>query len=113
MSPPNIIQPIIVGVPFFKRKKLDLQDRVTRWRGIANIVELSPAGRLRLEWMIFYESCGHNAYATAKHFGIAPKTFYKWFNLFDNGKVKQLEDKSSRPKMSGLGRSLPLKSAVS
>jgi len=99
MSPPNIVQPIIARVPFFKRKKIELSDRVTRWRGIADMVDLSPSGRLRLEWMIFYETVGsHDAYRTAKHFNIAPKTFYKWFNLFDNGKVKQLEDKSSRPK---------------
>ena len=99
MSPPNIVQPIIVGKPFFKRKRVELSDKPTRWRGIADMVDLSPSGRLRLEWIIFYETVGnHDAYQTAKHFNIAPKTFYKWFNLFDNGKVKLLEDKSSRPK---------------
>jgi len=99
MTAPNIIQPIIIGQPFFKRKPIELQDKIIRWRGIAEIINLSPGGRLRLEWMIFYETAGnHNAYATAKHFSIAPKTFYKWFKLFDNGKVKRLENKSSRPK---------------
>lgn len=98
MSPPNITQPIIDGVVFFKSKKTELQDRPTRWRGIADLVDLSPAGRLRLEWMIFYETFDHDAYATAKHFGIAPKTFYKWFKRFNNGKVKKLEDEKKRPK---------------
>jgi len=99
MSPPNIVQPIIAGVPTFKRKPIVLQDKITRWRGIVDKINLSDKGRLRLEWMIFYETVGnHNAYDTAKHFNIAPKTFYKWFNLFDNGKVKKLEDKTSRPK---------------
>lgn len=99
MSRPNIIQPIIVGVPFFKRKPIELLDKIVRWRGIADMVNLSSKGRLRLEWMIFYETVGsHNAYDTAKHFNIAPKTFYKWYKRFDNGRVKKLEDDSSCPK---------------
>lgn len=99
MSAPNIVQPIIVGVSPFKRKPLELQDKVIRWRGIADMVNLSPSGRARLEWIIFYETAGnHNAYATAKHFGTAPKTFYKWYKRFDNGKVKKLEDEKKRPK---------------
>jgi len=99
ISPPNIVQPIIVGVPFFKRKPIELQDKILRWRGIANMVNLSPNGRLRLEWIIFYETiANHDAYATAKHFSVAPKTFYKWLKRFDNGKVKKLEDEKRRPK---------------
>jgi len=74
ISSPNIIQPIILGKPFFKRKPLKLQANVTRWRGIADMVNLSSKGRLRLEWMIFYETIGqHNAYATSKHFSISAK----------------------------------------
>jgi len=99
MSPPNIIQPIIVGAPFFKRKPIELQDKIIRWRGIADMVNLSDKGRIRLEWMIFYETVGnHDAYLVAKHFSIAPKTFYKWYKRFDNGRVKKLEDDSSCPK---------------
>jgi transposase InsO family protein len=49
--------------------------------------------------MIFYETVrNYDAYATAKHYGIAPKTFYKWHKRFDNGKVKKLEDEKRRPK---------------
>jgi transposase len=63
------------------------------------MVNLSPEGRLRLEWMIFHETTAdHDAYATAKHFGVSAKTFYKWYKRFENGKVKQLEEKSRRPK---------------
>jgi len=99
ISSPNVYDPCVNGIKIFKQKKLELQDNPTRWRGIADMINLSPKGRLRLEWMIFYRSVGNNdAYATAKHFGIAPKTFYKWFNRFDNGKVKKLEDVSTRPK---------------
>jgi IS30 family transposase len=98
MSPPNIIQPIIHGVVGFKRKPIILQDKVVRWRGIADKINLSPSGRLRLEWMIFYETVGnHNATKTANHFNISRKIFYKWFNRFDNGKVHLLKDQSKAP----------------
>ena len=99
MSPPNILHPIIAGTPFFKRKPVILQDKVVRWRGIADQINLSSNGRLRLEWMIFYETVGeHNATKTANHFGISRKIFYKWFNRFDNGKVRLLDDQSKAPK---------------
>jgi len=98
-SPPNISQPVVLNLPTFKRKPIVLEDKVTRWRGIADIVNLSSSGRLRLEWMVFYETVGnHNAYQTAKHFRIAPKTFYKWYKRFNNGLVKKLEDEIRRPK---------------
>ncbi|MFA5157821.1 MAG: integrase core domain-containing protein [Patescibacteria group bacterium] len=99
MTAPNITQPIIYGTVGFKRKPIILQDKVVRWRGIANQINLSPSGRLRLEWMIFYETVGgHNATKTADHFDISRKIFYKWFNRFDNGKVQLLCDQSKAPK---------------
>lgn len=99
MSPPNIIQPIIQGASCFKRKPIILQDKAVRWRGIADRIELSPTGRLRLEWMIFYQTIGgHNATKTTDHFDISRKIFYKWFNRFNNGKVHLLEDQSKTPK---------------
>lgn len=49
--------------------------------------------------MIFCETAGNkDAYATAHHFGIAPKTFYKWWQRFDQGKMRNLEDQSKVPK---------------
>jgi hypothetical protein len=98
MTAPDITQPIILNYPTFKQKPFVLQDKPTRWRGIADKVNLSLEGRIRLEWMIFYETLGRDAYATAKHFSIAPKTFYKWFKRFDGGKVKKLENEKKRPK---------------
>jgi transposase InsO family protein len=95
---PNVYHPVIGGIKQFKQSPIVLQDKPTRWRGIAAKIELSDKGRLRLEWMIFYETMGKDAYATAKYFGIAPKTFYKWFNRFDNGKVHLLEDEKKTPK---------------
>lgn len=95
---PDITQPFILGHPAFRQKPIVLQDKPTRWRGIADKCNLSQKARLRLEWMIFYETVGDkDAYVTAKHFSIAPKTFYKWYKRFDNGKVKLLEDQSKKP----------------
>lgn len=96
---PNVYCPPVNGIKQFKTKPHVLQDNPTRWRGIADMVNLSSSGRLKLEWMIFFETVGdHDAYATAKHYGITPKTFYKWYKRFNNGKVKKLEDEKKRPK---------------
>ncbi|KKP88713.1 MAG: Integrase catalytic region [Berkelbacteria bacterium GW2011_GWA2_35_9] len=97
LSPANITQPLF-RYPLFKRKPIELLDKTVRWRKQADLVKLSFSARLRLEWMIFYETVGnHNAYTTAQHFSITPKTFYKWHKRFDNGKVRLLEEQSRRP----------------
>jgi len=101
LQPPNIIQPLFPK-PFnvFKRKPLVLMDKVSRWRKIADLGKLSDKARLRLEWIIFYFTVsGQDAYQTARHFGITPKTFYKWLKRFVKSKenVKSLEERSRRP----------------
>lgn len=94
---PNTVQPNFVH-NVFKRKPIELLSRVDRWRRQADLDNLSSEARLKLEWMIFYETVGqHSAYATAEHFSIAPKTFYKWFVRFDDGHVKRLEEQSRTP----------------
>lgn len=70
-----------------------------RWRRVARILKLSKEATNRLEWIIYYHE-GHNATQIARHFGIARKTFYKWFAQFDNENIhslKKLEDKSKAP----------------
>lgn len=97
LSPANIIQPLF-NRNIFKRKPIELLPNYIRWRQQADLVNLSPPARLRLEWMIFYATAGkRNVYVTAHHFGITPKTFYKWHKRFDNGMVRQLEAQSTRP----------------
>lgn len=60
--------------------------------------KLSLPAQLKLEWIIFYHTVGEeNATATAKHFGIARKTFYKWFNRFDEKHLVSLEEDSRAP----------------
>jgi len=69
-----------------------------RWRKIANTLSLSKQARLRLEWIIYYHEHENNASLTARHFGIARKTFYQWFNRFDEENLADLEDRSRAPK---------------
>jgi transposase-like protein len=94
---PNIIQPIFHNNNWH-RKPLELMDNVSRWRSMATDISLSAKATARLEWMIFYETAGDkDAYKTAKHFSITPKTFYKWHKRFDNGLIQKLEDESKAP----------------
>ena len=84
---------------FFPRKIVPLLDRYARWRKEANLLGLSRAARLRLEWFIFYESKAQkNTRAVCRHFGISPKTFYKWLKRFDEKNLRALEDQSRAPR---------------
>jgi len=70
-----------------------------RWRKQATLLELSKEARKRLEWFIYYQIKGdHNASLTARHFGIATKTFHKWKNLFNEQNLRSLESRSTAPK---------------
>lgn len=71
--------------------------RAARLRQVAEVLALSKPARTRLEWMLWYEGHGRNALATGRHFGIAPKTFYKWRALFQEGNLRTLEDRSRAP----------------
>ncbi len=71
----------------------------TNWRKQAEIIKLSREARQRLEWIIYYQArAKNNARLTCRHFGIAPKTFYKWFDRFDNVNLRLLENASKAPK---------------
>ena len=88
------------GIPariFTKEPKL--LSKHERWRKVAKTLDLSREAKGRLEWIIWHETKGeYNASLTARHFGIAPKTFYKWFNLFDEVNLRSLENRSRAPK---------------
>lgn len=97
LNSPNTRQPIFTFNDWHW-EPIRLLDNVKRWRKMANTLNISNKALLRLEWIIFYETVGkQDAYLTSKHFSIAPKTFYKWHKRFDNGKVKKLENESTRP----------------
>lgn len=79
---------------------IKLLNKFERWRKVAKILKLSKVATLRLNWIIYYHQ-GHTATETARHFGIARKTFYKWFGEFDEENIyslKRLQDQSRAPK---------------
>lgn len=95
---PNIRPANIHGSFGFKQKPLAPLEPGEFWRGVAEIAKISDPAKVKLEWMIFYLTVGgKNAYATAKHFGIAPKTFYQWHKRFKACGVKGLEELPRTP----------------
>ena len=79
--------------------RITLLDKYTRWRTVAKIFKLSSKAKLRLEWIIYHLQ-GHTVAQTARHFGIARKTFYRWFCGFDEHNLYslyQLENRSKAP----------------
>lgn len=84
---------------FFKRKPLFLLSKYDRRRKVAQTLKLSRSAQLRLEWFAYYETAAQfNASLTCRRFGIAPKTFYKWLNRFDDSNLRTLEDQLKAPK---------------
>lgn len=87
------------GYHFFPREPIKLLNKYERWRKVADILKLSKTAKLRLEWIIYYHQ-DQNTSQTARHFGISRKTFYKWFNEFDEDNIYtlyNLEDRSKAP----------------
>lgn len=82
---------------YFKRKHT-LRDEHDRWRKVAELQHLSRAARGRLEWLIFWEKNRKDASLTARHFGIARKTFYKWLARFEKDFLRGLEEASRTPR---------------
>ena len=73
-------------------------DKHANWRGQSELLGLSKVARTRLEWFIYYEARAQkNASLTCRHFGIAPKTFYKWKKIFDGKNLRLLEDRLRVP----------------
>ena len=60
--------------------------------------QLSAQARRRLKWMDYYQSHGHNARLTCRHFDISSQTFYRWRRRYDRGNLRSLEDRSRRPR---------------
>jgi transposase InsO family protein len=48
--------------------------------------------------MDYYESHGHNARLTCRHFDISPQTFYRWRRRYDPRHLGSLEERSRRPR---------------
>lgn len=60
-------------------------------------VSLSKTAKQRLKWVDYYHSHGNNARLTCRHFGIAHRTFYRYYNRFKQRGITGLENQSHRP----------------
>lgn len=84
--------------PYFKFKDKPLLDKYERLRKTAKVLNLSKVALQRLEWIIYYYTkAAKNVSLTCRYYGIARKTFYKWFNRFDETNLSTLEDQSKVP----------------
>jgi len=85
---------------FFPAKPIILLNKYERWKRMAKSMGLSKKACLRLEWIIYYETkAENNVSLTTRHFGISRKTFYKWYNRFQDGQnISGLEDKDKAPR---------------
>jgi len=84
--------------PYFKFNKVGLSDKYERLRKTAKVLKLSKQAIQRLEWIIYYYTkSDNNVSLTCRYYGISRKTFYKWFNVFDESNLRTLEDKSKAP----------------
>lgn len=77
---------------FFKKQPIKLLNKYERWKKTAEKIKLSKEAKQRLNWIIYYyEKSNKNASLTCRHYGIARKTFYKWFNQFDEDNLCTLK----------------------
>lgn len=74
-------------------------DKAAHLRGTAKVLNLSKEALLRLEWTLYYGygRGNRNVSATCRHFGIAPKTFYKWHGVYDETNLRTLASKTRAP----------------
>lgn len=69
--------------------------------GLASVrptTTLSKPARQRLKWIDYYHGHGNNARLTCRHFGIAHRTFYRYYARFKQQGLSGLEARSARPK---------------
>lgn len=60
-------------------------------------VSLTKQAKLHLAWVDYYHSHGNNARLTCRHFGIAHKSFYRYYQRFKVEGLAGLESRSHRP----------------
>ncbi|MCA1674348.1 MAG: integrase core domain-containing protein [Actinobacteria bacterium] len=73
-----------------------LRYRLPRRGRLPRAPQLSREARLRLKVMDYRR--GHSVSATARHFGVARSTVYRWQRRFDPQQLPTLENRSSRPR---------------
>jgi len=70
---------------------------VPRLGSIKATVSLSKQAKIRLAWIDYYKAHGNNARLTCRHFGIAHRTFYRYYDRFKLQGLRGLESHSHRP----------------
>ena len=70
---------------------------VPRLGSIKTTVSLSKVAKLRLQWIDYYNSHGKNARLTCRHYGIAHRTFYRYYQRSIKQGLIGLESRSHRP----------------
>ncbi len=60
--------------------------------------EIGEKAKKRLKWLDWHFSHGGNVSLSARHFGIARGTLYRWLKHFEPACLKSLEDRSRKPK---------------
>jgi len=71
---------------------------VPRLGSIKTTVTLSKTAKQRLKWIDYYHTHGYNARLTCRHYGIAHRTFYRYYQRFKLQGIVGLEVRSHRPK---------------
>ncbi len=75
--------------------------KVDKWNNLRECSkDYPPSVGVRLEWIIFYEEISRlDVTKTCKYFDISRKTFYKWYNRFNESRhlVESLIDVSKSP----------------
>lgn len=66
--------------------------------GIKLTVSLSQAAKQRLKWIDYYQAHGRNVRLTCRHFGLAHRTFYRYYQRFKAEGLFGLEARSQRPR---------------
>lgn len=64
---------------------------------VRSTTTLSRQAKQRLKWVDYYHGHGNNARLTCRHFGIAHRTFYRYYNRFRRQGLAGLETRSQRP----------------
>lgn len=70
---------------------------IARMYALSLLPKLSNQAKKRLAWIDYYYDHQKDAYLTARYFGIAPKTLYKWLKRFNPKNLASLEEESRAP----------------
>ena len=80
-------------------REIVLLNKYVRRRKVADILKVSKEAKLRLEWLIYYQEQGVKVASVCRHFGISRKTFYKWYQLFDEDNLYSLFKLQDQPRV--------------